>query len=98
MIKEMHTWYQVMREVNKIVRAGKPAYIMLNGFSVVVEDFPGADIDTIIVYTTIVSKRKLKSDVLDHLARAYLICNNGRVHLILAMLALIEQWEGSKWD
>lgn len=93
MIKEVHTWYQVMREVNKIVRAGKPAYIVLNGFSVVVEDFPSADIGTIIV-----SKRELKSDVLDHLARAYLICNNRRVHLILAMLALIEQWEGDKWD
>jgi hypothetical protein len=95
MIKEVHTWYQVMREVNKIVRAGKPAYIGLNGFSVVVEDFPGADIDTIIIYATIVSKRELKSDVLDHLAREYLICNNERVYLILAMLALIEQREGN---
>ena len=86
-----------MREVNKIVRAGKPAYriewIFRSG-----RRFPDADIDTIIIYATIVSKRELKSDVLDHLAREYLICNNERVYLILAMLALIEQRDGDKWD
>ena len=97
-MKQVHTWWNAVVEINKIVKSGNPAYLGVKEFSVVVSDQPIRKAKYELIIFSRISKKELKSEIMDYLSRAYLIHDNDTVQSILIMLALIEQWESNKWE
>lgn len=96
MIKEVYTWGQVVVEINRIIRSGRPACLRIKGDSVVVSDYTIEECKYGIVITREVTIQGLRSNILDYLSRMYFIRNNRSVQDVLDMLAIIGQGGGWK--
>ena len=95
---EIRTWWNAVVAANEIVRAGNTAYLGVAEFSVWISDQPIQKSKCEIRINGVISKKKLKSNMIDYLAGAYLIHDMETVQGILDMIVLIERWEGGKWS